>query len=244
MEQGSLSLIFPPCSAGVNWEKRSCWCKEKPFHLEDSTTTGRGGNCTNCAGSPWRFSRPIWEQPWAIWSEQILLGEGDWSRALLRSLPAWIILWLSRGDTLWNKWNSCVLFSPFKKSAKPKQQKTQPSYPHKNPPWKGRGMNRCIHPQNRMKSPFPLKGTSPSSCQPCKMRNKHRRALFATSEETLNRGFSLIPLTIAQAYPSLCMEGFFSCWFELLLYLFFYNNFDHLPFDLTRAPPGPFPGPR
>lgn len=125
---------------------------------------------TKCAVNPWRFSGPTWEQIWATWSEQTLLG-GDWTTALLRSLPNWIILWLSGGDTLCNKWNSCVLFSALKKNKSKNQNhstaKNPTKNPHKSALWKGMGLNRLIHSQNRMKSPSSLKGSSAFCWQPC-----------------------------------------------------------------------------
>lgn len=139
--------------------------------------------------------------------------------------------------TLYGTNGTAVFCSHHLKNPKT-QQKQQPKNPHKNILWKDRVMNRLIHPQNRMKNPFPLKGSSPSCCQPCKMRNKHRRALFAASEETLNRGFSLAPLIIPQAYPSLCMEGFFP--FGSDFFFFKYINFDHYHLIWQDLPQGLF----
>lgn len=87
--------------------------------------------------------------------------------------------------------------------------------------YKDRAINRHLYPQNRIKCPFPLKGPSPSCCQTCKMRKKHRRVLYVTSEdEALNS-----PLTIPWSSSVLLLC--FPLWFGLLFYFTFFNNFDH-----------------
>lgn len=133
----------------------------------------------------------------------------------MRSLPASIILLLSRRGA---SWNSYILVSQLKGGKNPNKphRKTIKTTPIKKPTThsllnyflcKDRGSSRCVYPQNRMKCPFPVKGPFPSCCQTFRMRNKHRRVLYVIAEdEALNRGFSLTPLTIPRA--SSVQKGF------------------------------------
>lgn len=106
-----------------------------------------------------------------------------------------------------------------RKNPKQISQKTHQNHPHQKPTthpllkyllYKDRGINRNIYPQNRMKCPFPLIGPSPSCCQTCKIRNKHRRVLNVTPEDETEQRF--LPQVTNSSMGFLCTEGVFPLW--------------------------------
>lgn len=145
---------------------------------------------------------PSGNSPWASWPELTLLGK-DGNGGLSWHLFQPVLFCDYPERALYEANRTAVSWSHNWKEKNPNKshKKINQNQPHQKPTthpllkyllYKGRDINRHIYPQNRMKCPFPLKSPSPSCCQTCKMRNKHRRVLYMTSEdETLNRGFSL-----------------------------------------------------
>lgn len=238
--QGHGTRLFVSCFPTIfnrsKLKKEELYGKEEVFHHEDSTIIVRDGTCIGCADSPWRFS--IWEQPWASWPEQTLLGR-NWSKGLSWSIfqpvlfcdySEGVFYETNRTAVFWShSWKEKTQTNLTKKLSKPPPSKTHNTHPTPFPPryflYKDRGINRHIYPQNRMKCPLPLKGPSPSCCQTCKMRNRHRMVLYVTSEDETEQ--RLLPQVTNCSMGFLCTEGVFPLWLRFCFILLFKNNFDH-----------------